>query len=134
MVREGRREKVFLNQPDDVFRFMADKAKRLDREYSWRIDVDVRNQLIGWELISIGTLSASLIHPREIFKGAILSNAAGFFLVHNHPSGDETPSREDREVTRRIGKAGELLGIPLLDHVILAKETFYSFRAARSLQ
>jgi len=128
MVREGRMEKVAIQGPQDVFNFMRKEASYLDREYFWRIDLDTRNYVLSMETCSIGTLSASLVHPREYFKGAILSNAAATICCHNHPSQDTNPSPEDREATRRIKKAGELLGIPLHDHIILADEGFFSFR------
>lgn len=117
-----------IQSPADAFRFLARDARNLDREHFWRLDLDARNQVIGYEVISVGTLTASLVHPREVFKGAILANAAGIILAHNHPSGEARPSPEDREVTRRLTKGGALLGIPVLDHIILAGLKFYSFR------
>jgi DNA repair protein RadC len=100
----------------------------LDREHFWRIDLDARSKVLGYETVSIGTISASLVHPRELFKGAILNNAAAIIIAHNHPSQDTTPSAEDKEVTRRIQKAGEILGIPLLDHMVLTDDRFHSFK------
>jgi DNA repair protein RadC len=114
--------------PEAAFRFLRPKARRLDREHLWRIDLDARRCVIGFEIVSIGTLSASLVHPREVLKGAILANAAGSMIAHNHPSGDETPSAEDRDVTQRVRRAGELMGIPLIDHLVIGGERFYSFR------
>ena len=90
--------------------------------------MDARNRIIGINTASVGTLNASLCHPREVFQAAILASAAGIVVSHNHPSGDPTPSPEDREVTRRLVRAGEILGIPLLDHVIVTADSFYSFR------
>jgi len=113
-----------------MYGFMRRRARRLDRECVWRIDLDARRQVLGWEIVSLGTLSASLIHPREVFKGALLNNAAAIALVHNHPSGDSSPSLEDREATRRVSRAGELLGVPLIDHLIVADSNFFSFREA----
>jgi len=92
----------------------------LDREQFTCCHLDVRNRLISREIVSLGHLSSALVHPREVFKAAILANAAAVALVHNHPSGDTEPSREDVELTRRLVRAGELLGIPVLDHVIIA--------------
>jgi DNA repair protein RadC len=79
------------------------------------------------DIVSIGTLTASIAHPREIFKSAILKNAASIILSHNHPSGDPAPSREDTQLTERVAKAGEILGIKLLDHIIIAEHGNYSF-------
>lgn len=128
LVREGRPQLVRVSTPKEMYGFMRRRARRLDRECVWRIDLDTRQQVLGWELVSVGTLSASLIHPREIFKGALLNNAAGIALAHNHPSGDSSPSAEDREATRRVQRAGELLGVPLIDHLIIADTSYFSFR------
>lgn len=95
--------------------------KNRDREHFVALYLNARQQLIALECVSVGTLSASLVHPREIFKGAILNNACALIIAHNHPSGDTTPSAEDKEATRRIARAGELMGIPLIDHVIIAR-------------
>ena len=78
----------------------------------------------------MGSLNASIVHPREVFKAAILLNAASIVVAHNHPSGDPAPSREDREVTRTLNEAGRLLDIPLHDHVIVGAEGYFSFREA----
>ena len=130
IVREGRPSKTELSSPQAVFRFMRPKCRRLDREHFWRIDLDTRSRVLGYETVSIGTISASLVHPREVLKGAILQNAAAFIILHNHPSGDTTPSAEDKDATRRIQRAGELMGIPLLDHMVLADNSFFSFKDA----
>lgn len=81
--------------------------------------MDTKNQPIAINVVSVGTLSSSLVHPREVFKPAILSNSASIILSHNHPSGDCTPSSEDISVTARIKESGKLLGIELLDHIII---------------
>lgn len=128
IVREGRPTEAEASSPQAVYQFMKPKCRRLDREHFWRIDVDARSKVLGYEVVSVGTISASLVHPREVFKGAILNNAAAIIIAHNHPSGDTTPSAEDREVTRRIQRAGELMGIPLLDHLVLSDKGFTSFK------
>jgi DNA repair protein RadC len=92
--------------------------------------LDGRHRLIALEEVSVGTLTASLVHPREVFRGAIRHAAASILLVHNHPSGDPSPSAEDRAVTERLYGAGELLGISVIDHVIVAAEGYFSFREA----
>ncbi|MHB2027017.1 MAG: JAB domain-containing protein [Elusimicrobiota bacterium] len=109
-----------------IFREMvADSPK----EHFMLMCLNVRNKVIGVCEISVGTLSASLVHPRELFGPAILLNAAAIIVGHNHPSGDCTPSAEDKDVTRRLQESGTLLGIPLLDHVIInGTGDFYSFR------
>lgn len=90
--------------------------------------LNARRQLVHQETVSVGTLSASLVHPREVFFPAIAQAAAAVVAVHNHPSGDPAPSAEDREVTRRLQRAGELLGIPLADHLIVSDGGWFSFR------
>jgi len=103
---------------EDAYRFLK-PLEELDRESFWRLDLNHRNQLIGCEEVSKGHLSGSLVHPREVYKGAILTSAAAIVVAHNHPSGDPQPSDEDEIVTERLCKAGRILGIPLLDHVII---------------
>lgn len=98
----------------------------LDREQFIVCGLDAKHGVIGINVVSIGSLSLSIVHPREVFKALILMNAAAVICAHNHPSGDVTPSQEDRALTTRLRAAGELLGITLLDHLILG-ESFYSF-------
>jgi len=90
--------------------------------------LNIKNQIISFEVVSTGSLTSSLVHPREVYKGAILSNAASVIFMHNHPSGDPEPSNDDMEITRRLEKAGNILGIDVLDHIIVASGGFYSFR------
>ena len=100
-----------------VWHLLRDEMASWDRERFLTLLLDGRHKAIGLEEVSVGTATASLVHPREVFKGVILANAAAFILVHNHPSGDPSPSREDRDVTERLKKASELMGIKLLDHI-----------------
>jgi len=93
-----------------------------DREHCVALLLDNRHQVIGIHTVSIGTLNASLVHPREVFKAAIVVGSAAIILGHNHPSGDPTPSTEDLALTSRMKQAGELLGIPVLDHVVIGEE------------
>ena len=99
----------------------------LDREQFLVCCLDAKNVSIGVNIVSIGTLSLSIVHPREVFKPAILLNAAAIIAAHNHPSGDPGPSVEDRTLTTRLREAGDLLGIKLLDHLILGDDRHYSF-------
>ena len=103
-------------------------VREANKEHFLILCLNARRQLIHLETVSIGTLSASLVHPRECFSPAIIHAAAAVVAVHNHPSGDPTPSSEDRDVTRRLQRAGELLGIPLADHVVVRASGFFSFR------
>jgi len=134
VVREGRaRHSEPLRLSTDVFRFLERKARRWDREHVVTLALDGKNRVLGFEIVSIGTLTASLVHPREVFKAAILANAAAIIVAHNHPSGDPTPSAEDRAITQRLKDAGELLGIRLLDHVVLGDGRYHSFADAGEL-
>lgn len=99
----------------------------LDREQFAVCCLDAKHAIIGVNVVSTGTLTLSIVHPREVFKPAILMNACALICVHNHPSGDPTPSKEDRTLTERLRTAGEHLGLTLLDHLILGDERIYSF-------
>ncbi len=112
----------------ELFRFLQLEPKEL----MFSLHVDSKNRLICVELVSVGSLNASIVHPREVFKSVLLSSAAGLIMIHNHPSGDPTPSREDHEITKRLKEASELLGIRLLDHIIIG-ETCYSFADSGAL-
>lgn len=117
-----------LRGPADVQRALESRLRGLHRECFHVILLDGRHRLLSSEEISMGTLTASLVHPREVFRQAIRSAAAAILLVHNHPSGDPSPSAEDRAVTARLQTAGALLGIAVVDHVIVAEEGYFSFR------
>lgn len=121
-----------INEPELVAELAGQILKDADREYLLVISVDARSKPLAVEIVSIGTVNVSLAEPREIFKHSILNNAAGIILVHNHPSGDCEPSREDRRLTKRIEKCGELLGIEMYDHVIIG-DGYYSFRKNRGI-
>ena len=99
----------------------------LDREQFLVCGLDAKHHIIGLNLVSIGSLTLAIVHPREVFKPLILMNAAAFICAHNHPSSDPTPSPEDRVLTQRLRDAGELLGITLLDHLVLGEDRHYSF-------
>ena len=91
--------------------------------------LDTRSAVVGWHEVSRGTLDATLVHPREVFKPAVLANAAAVIVAHNHPSGDVVPSRDDTSLTARLRAAGELLGIALLDHIIVGRAgRFFSYK------
>jgi len=109
----------------DVAQTMRQEA-RADRECFWVIHLDTRNEIITKELVSVGTLNCSLVHPREVFRNAIKNGAAAIIAVHNHPSGDPSPSREDMAIGKRLKEAGELLGIELLDCIVLGANGKFS--------
>ena len=113
---------VFLHDPAAVYEVMRERRLPRDREVFSALLLDAKNRLVRAVTVSIGTLTTSLVHPREVFKAAIRHSAASIILAHNHPSGDPTPSREDIEITEKLAEAGRVLGIDLLDHVILGSE------------
>ncbi len=116
-----------IRSAKDVFDFCSLKFSGVDREQFMILHLDTRNRVIKDEVVSVGTLNSSLIHPREVFKSAIKESANAVILVHNHPSGDPEPSQEDKKITNTLRKAGELLGINVLDHIIIGNERYYSF-------
>ncbi len=111
----------------DVFNYCSPKYSNLDREYFMILHLDSKNKVIKDEVISIGSLIGAIAHPREVFKSAIKESAHSIILVHNHPSGDSNPSEDDLEITERLIKSGEILGIKVLDHVIIWKEEYWSW-------
>lgn len=104
-----------------------------DREAFVVLHLTTKHKVASIEVVSRGTLDATLAHPREVFKGALLANAAAIALAHNHPSGDPTPSHEDIALTKQLMAAGEILGVRVLDHVVLGDECFVSLRQTTSL-
>ncbi|MCC7574857.1 DNA repair protein RadC [Candidatus Woesearchaeota archaeon] len=117
-----------IKNAKDVYDYCEPMLRDKDKEHFMILHLNTKNQVIKHETISIGTLNASIVHPREIFKSAIKENANAIILVHNHPSGDPEPSPEDEEITHRLEEAGELLNIKILDHVIIAEKKFYTFK------
>ncbi len=114
--------------PADVARHFFPRLRHAPQESFYILLLDGRHRVLSERLVSRGTLTASLVHPREVFRPAVRDASAAMILVHNHPSGDPTPSPEDREVTKRLDRAGELMGIPVLDHVVVAEQGFVSLR------
>jgi len=117
---------VKYNSPEAIYGLIRDMS-RLDREHFIALHLNGKNNVIAKETISIGTLQQSLVHPREVFKGAILNGSASIIVAHNHPSGDPSPSNEDIGMTARLKSAGELLGVKVLDHIIVGDGQYYTF-------
>ena len=130
LVREGSRasEHNAIRTPEDVFAIMSPEYENAVVETAQMLALDTKNKVIGIFSLSIGSLNASIIHPRDVFQRAILSNAASVILVHNHPSGDPTPSPEDMELTRKLVEAGKMLDITVLDHVIVGEGAYISMK------
>ncbi len=116
-----------ITSPKDVYQLFAEEAQTWPQERFLVLQLDTQNQALSYEVVSQGILDASVVHPREVFRAAILANCAAIILVHNHPSGDPTPSPADREITRQLAEAGRVLGIPVRDHVILGHDGYTSF-------
>jgi len=116
------RQRPTIHSPHDVATLLWDYLKETDREHFVVLFLDTKNTVIGLNTVSIGILDSALVHPREVYKAAILANAAAIIVGHNHPSGDPTPSAEDRRVTERLREGGQLLGIELLDHVVVGEK------------
>lgn len=129
MVKEKTLQCKYGNQlsgPDVAADILTNFIGDSDREILALLSLDVKNKINAISVISVGTLNSSLVHPREVFKIAILSNAASIIIGHNHPSGDSTPSQEDINLTKRIKESGKILGIELLDHIIVGDNNYTS--------
>ncbi len=128
--REQRPPLVRIREPEDVANVFSNRLRDLQVEEFHLLALDSQSQVLREVLVTRGLLNSSLVHPREVFRAAIAEAAAGIIVVHNHPSGDPTPSAEDRAVTRQLTAAGRLLDLPLYDHVIIAGDRFVSFANA----
>jgi DNA repair protein RadC len=119
--------------PDDVVALIGKKLRAECREHFVVLLLNARHECTAVETVSIGSLNASIVHPREVYRPAILAAAASIIVAHNHPSGDPEPSEEDLSITRRLAQVGELLGIGVLDHIIIAKRGVVSLRERGAL-
>ncbi len=117
--------------PDDVVALIGRKLRVETREHFLVLLMNARHECTAVESVSIGSLNASIVHPREVLRPAVLAASASIIVAHNHPSGDPEPSEEDLSITRRLAQVGELLGIGLLDHVIIASRGVVSLRERR---
>lgn len=117
-----------VNSPQDIAHLVMEEMRFLDREHFRIVSLSTKNHVLGISSISVGSLNSSLVHPRECFKEAIRRNSNAIILLHNHPSGDPTPSREDIDVTRRLADGGQILGIEVLDHVIIGDNRYISLK------
>jgi len=111
----------------DIWAAFRDHFSLLDREVFAVVILDTKHRMVGYHEVSVGTVNASMVHPREVFKAIILANASAFVIMHNHPSGDPTPSKEDIEITRRLRELGDLLGVRVLDHIVFGDGKYVSF-------
>lgn len=123
-----REDNIRISSPNDITDLLMEEMRYLKREYFKIAILDTKNQIITIENISIGNLNSSIVHPREVFNRAIKRSANSIILVHNHPSGDPTPSSEDINITNRLIEAGNILGIKVLDHIIIGDNKYISFK------
>ena len=114
--------------PKEVYKIVSEYLNGVDREHLVLLTLDTKNCINSITTVSIGSLNTSIVHPREVFKTAIISNASSIILAHNHPSGDPTPSKEDINITDRIKESGKILGIDLLDHLIIGDDSYISLK------
>ena len=127
LVREGsNRKKITINEASDVYKLVKDELCSSDRERFLSLLLTAKNTLIGVETVSIGTIAGCMVSAREVFKSAVLANADSIVICHNHPSGDPKPSKEDIKLTDILVKAGELMGIIVKDHLIVAQDGYKS--------
>ena len=120
-------EKIHFSCPQDVADFLMPRLRYAAKEQFVVVLLNSKNKVIGTEVVSEGSLSSSIVHPREVYGPAILHHAAAIMVAHNHPSGDPKPSTEDKEATRPLSRSGKVLGIPMIDHVIIGDGNYYSF-------
>ena len=127
LFKEKTEKEIYINSPEDIVKELA-HIRENKKENFVALYLDARNKLIYKETISIGSLNANLVHPREVFEPAVRHLAAQIVLAHNHPSGDPEPSEDDLEITKRLTESGKILGIEVVDHIIITKTGFTSFK------
>lgn len=126
--RQGLHNNIKVSSPEVIANLVMDSMKHLEKEHFDVAILDTKNQIISIDNISIGTLNSSIVHPRDVFNIAIKKSANALILIHNHPSGDPTPSKEDISITNRLIESGEIVGIKVLDHIIIGNDRFLSMK------
>lgn len=121
-------DRYVIRSPQDCANYCMDEMRFLSQEHFVCLYLNTKNQVLHKQTIFIGSLNASIVHPREVFKEAFRRSAASIICLHNHPSGDPAPSREDIEVTKRLAECGKIIGIDLLDHVIIGEQKYVSLK------
>ena len=128
MVRIEYKERYSIRSPEDCANYMMEEMRFLQQEHFVCLYLNTKNQVMHRQTVFIGSLNASIVHPREIFREAFRRSAASIICLHNHPSGDPAPSREDIEVTKRLAECGKIMGVDLLDHIIIGEHRFVSLK------
>ncbi|RFU71714.1 JAB domain-containing protein [Peribacillus saganii] len=121
-------DRYVIRSPEDCANYCMDEMRFLSQEHFVCLYLNTKNQVLHKQTVFIGSLNASIVHPREVYKEAFRRSAASIICLHNHPSGDPTPSREDIEVTKRLVECGKIIGIDLLDHLIIGEKKFVSLK------
>ncbi|KON86887.1 hypothetical protein AF332_08760 [Sporosarcina globispora] len=121
-------DRYIIRSPEDGANYVMNEMRFLSQEHFVCLYLNTKNQVLHKQTIFIGSLNASIVHPREVFKEAFRRSAASIICIHNHPSGDPTPSREDIEVTKRLAESGKIIGIDVLDHLIIGENKFVSLK------
>jgi DNA repair protein RadC len=127
LIKEPGTKAIPVTCPGDIEKFV-EPLKHYAEEHFVSFHLNCRNEITGYQIVSHGTVSASLVHPREVFKSAVMSNSHGIIVAHNHPGGSLTPSPEDIETTEQLIKAGKILGVPVVDHIIVSHNGYRSLR------
>ena len=128
MAKRKAKAKIQVNTPEKIAEIYMEEMRYLKQENFKTVYLDTKNNITGDKLITIGTINSTLVQPREVFSEAVKNKAANIIVLHNHPSGDSSPSREDRLTTQRLEEAGKILGINLLDHIIIGDGEYFSFK------
>jgi DNA repair protein RadC len=128
LARTSMSDTITIRSPQDVSTYLMEDLRYLQKEHFVCLFLNTKNHVIGQETLSMGSLNASIVHPREVFRAAIKRSSASIICVHNHPSGDPTPSPEDIQMTARLVEAGQIIGIEVLDHIILGDQKFVSLK------
>ena len=130
LIKEPGARPLPINTPSDLEKFV-EPLRHYSEEYFIAYHLTARNEICNYQVISHGSLSASLVHPREVFKGALIANSHAIIVAHNHPGGSLIPSKEDLETTETLIKAGDLIGVKVIDHIIVSSNGLYSLRENR---
>jgi DNA repair protein RadC len=128
LARTSMHEKISIRSPQDAASYLMEDLRYLQKEHFVVLFLNTKNHVVAQETLSMGSLNASIVHPREVFRAAIKRSSASIICVHNHPSGDPSPSPEDIAMTSRLVEAGQIIGIEVLDHIILGDQNFVSLK------
>jgi len=122
------RDSAYIDSAQKVWEFLKEKIGDSLKEHFVVILLNNKNKIIGWEIVSVGTICESIVHPRETFRLAIHQSASSIIIAHNHPTGEKSPSQEDIKTTQRLSDAGKILGIPVIDHIIITVNGYTSLK------